>query len=392
MTAQAVSKYFNPVGYAGKIPALDGLRAIAIILVLIRHAATGLRDNFFPADAIDGPLWNMALNGWIGVDLFFVLSGFLVGYHIIRSWPSKYYMDFIKRYWLKRLLRTFPLYYAIIIIILLDVVPFYKPHSVDTEYSLRIHILFMQDYIGADLLVPLWSLATEEKFYFLSPFLIWIVFYLQKTSHLLVILAIALLVFLSIFIRSVQLDDALILNYSNFFWAYRAPFHFAFQGLLMGLLVAYLYSHNLQPNSHSVSIFRISLLVLITILIADEWMSDNANWNITSMVLFVININFAVMIFACGNSEKLNQGWLSTPVLRFFSRMSYSLYLVHYLFIPWSTHIAKSITNTHWLSIVFFLLCYISLSLVTAYLLHLIVEKPFLLLKDKISIANTRSK
>ena len=241
--------YFNPVGDPGKIPALDGLRAFAILLVLFRHTAIGVRDNFSISESMNQPLWNMVLNGWLGVDLFFVLSGFLVGYHIIHNWPSGSYIKFINRYWLKRILRTFPLYFAVILIVVLELVPLFKLHSSNVSNSLVIHVFFMQDYLGADLLVPLWSLATEEKFYFIAPFFIWGLLYVKKINASFVPAIIGALIILSLVIRNVQISETLVSGYSHFFWLFRAPFHFAIQGLLLGLAVAYLKNDHQKKNT-----------------------------------------------------------------------------------------------------------------------------------------------
>ena len=390
MVAQAKYSYFNPIGHPGKIPALDGLRAFAILLVLFRHTATGIRDNFSISESTNGPLWNMALNGWLGVDLFFVLSGFLVGYHIIQYWPSEAYADFFKRYWLKRVLRTFPLYYAVIFIVIFELVPLFTLHSTDILRSLGIHIVFMQDYMGTDLLVPLWSLATEEKFYFFAPFLIGGLLYAKKINGSLVPIIIGVLIILSIVIRNIQINETLIYGYNHFFWVFKAPFHFAIQGLLLGLAVAFLKSKHWQPNNFSIksfnsdTLFKISIVILFVILISDEWMAQDSNWMLTSNILFLININFAVMVYACVNSNRLNQSWLGGPTLRLFARLSYSLYLIHYLLIPWSANISKNIIDTHWAAYPLFVLIYFGITMTAAYLLHITVEKPFLLLKEKI--------
>ena len=65
-------RYSDIIGDAGEFPVLDGLRAIAILLVLLRHAV------HYREQGLEGSFWNIFYNGWIGVDLFFVLSGFLI--------------------------------------------------------------------------------------------------------------------------------------------------------------------------------------------------------------------------------------------------------------------------------------------------------------------------
>ncbi len=88
-TLRRVARYFAIERGRGAIKGLDGLRGIAILLVLGRH---GIRPFYDPADPVL-PIgsWDASIpfiNGWMGVDLFFVLSGFLISHHIIRRWSD----------------------------------------------------------------------------------------------------------------------------------------------------------------------------------------------------------------------------------------------------------------------------------------------------------------
>lgn len=81
--ANARHGYFSVGTVPGAIPELDGLRGIAILLVLLRHAARPVFDEHGEIFSLGG--WDIAvplLNGWMGVDLFFVLSGFLITHHL----------------------------------------------------------------------------------------------------------------------------------------------------------------------------------------------------------------------------------------------------------------------------------------------------------------------
>ena len=156
------------------------------------------------------------------------------------------------------------------------------------------------------------------------------------------------------------------------------------QGLLLGLAVAYLKNDHQKKNTFSNNLFKISIVILFSILIYDEWMSEISDWGTTSNILLLININFALMVYACANSITLNQGYLGSSFLRFFARLSYSLYLVHYLFIPWTTNISKNMIESHWGASLLFIPVYFGLVISAAYVLHITVEKPFLLLKDKV--------
>ena len=97
---------------AGFIPALDGLRGIAIILVMLHHftfSAPRLTD--YVPNLIDARIGEVIFFFWTGVDLFFVLSGFLItGILLDTRGTKRYFTNFYAR----RILRIFPLYYLVL--------------------------------------------------------------------------------------------------------------------------------------------------------------------------------------------------------------------------------------------------------------------------------------
>ncbi len=144
----------------GHVNALDGLRGIAIILVLFFHCS---RFEFLPVRAISA-------FGWTGVDLFFVLSGFLITGILI---DTKGKEGFYKNFFMKRVLRIFPLYYLTLCIFF---IPSFFFHFELTEYYITHQIYFWtytQNLLfafdgwpeNARFLNHFWSLAIEEQFY-----------------------------------------------------------------------------------------------------------------------------------------------------------------------------------------------------------------------------------
>ena len=151
-----------------RVPQLDGLRAIAILLVLVTH--------FWSYPAGFEPINRLARTGWAGVDLFFVLSGFLITRILLDARDSaRYYRDFFAR----RVLRIFPLYYALLAVVFI-LLPLHG-----TSPALQVVIHDRPLYVGylANValvlhgwqLFPLditWSLAVEEQFYIVWPFVV----------------------------------------------------------------------------------------------------------------------------------------------------------------------------------------------------------------------------
>src|SRR5687767_2692443 len=92
----------------GFIPALDGLRGIAIILVLLHHFTF-----YRPTGGFDAHIASVLFFFWTGVDLFFVLSGFLISGILLDSRGSPHYA---RSFYARRILRIFPLYYLVLFI------------------------------------------------------------------------------------------------------------------------------------------------------------------------------------------------------------------------------------------------------------------------------------
>jgi peptidoglycan/LPS O-acetylase OafA/YrhL len=139
---------------AGRLHQLDGLRAFAFLAVFAHHA-------------VGAPLL------WAGVDLFFVLSGFLITGILLRQRGTK---NFFWAFYYRRFLRIFPAYYLVLAVAF----AFFDAQWREYWYWYAFYISNIQDAfvgMGSALLIPMWSLAVEEQFYVLWPFL---VFFLGK--------------------------------------------------------------------------------------------------------------------------------------------------------------------------------------------------------------------
>lgn len=159
------------------VPALDGLRGIAILLVLLHHF-TILK----PASAVDHWLYQASLIGWAGVDLFFVLSGFLItGILIDARGSDRYFTSFYAR----RTLRIFPLYYLVVFIsfVVLPRLPaaydlLVLPGAPEEQWP---YWLYLTNFAVAErgafvhgILDVTWSLAIEEQFYVVWAAVVWL--------------------------------------------------------------------------------------------------------------------------------------------------------------------------------------------------------------------------
>lgn len=158
----------SPLPAPRHYPALDGLRGLAILLVIPHNS-----DVFAPGTLLL-PAW-IAHTGWIGVQLFFVLSGFLITSNLLDSQSaSNYYSSFFAR----RTLRIFPLYYGTLFVVLI-VLPHFIAHPPQIMAT-HVHQVWLWTFL-VNWVEPFgktvhgfshfWSLAVEEQFYLVWPLL-----------------------------------------------------------------------------------------------------------------------------------------------------------------------------------------------------------------------------
>jgi peptidoglycan/LPS O-acetylase OafA/YrhL len=157
------------------VAVLDGVRGIAILLVMLLHVTRGIA----PQDALSGRFLSACDWGWCGVDLFFVLSGFLITGILVDTKGSPH---FFRNFWARRVLRIFPLYYAYLIVFF-GLVARFVPIEPERMAEARSYQLWLWLY-GTNILVVLrgdgliaslyffWSLAVEEQFYVVWPLVV----------------------------------------------------------------------------------------------------------------------------------------------------------------------------------------------------------------------------
>jgi peptidoglycan/LPS O-acetylase OafA/YrhL len=168
-----------PVNPTGRIPELDGLRGLAILLVIICHYVANAEHKqlgFWVHRALSGLTF-----GWSGVDLFFVLSGFLIGGILVDARSAPHYF---RAFYMRRVHRILPVYYSWILIYAavvcagLWLLPGRLPFTTQDLKQVPIYLFFLQNLrLGMPPAVwiwfgVMWSLAVEEQFYLLAPPLI----------------------------------------------------------------------------------------------------------------------------------------------------------------------------------------------------------------------------
>ncbi len=165
------------------VPSLDGIRGIAILLVLVYHSVR--YGGMQPTATLDQIFFTLGRVGWSGVDLFFVLSGFLItGILCDAKGDDGYFRHFYAR----RILRIFPLYYGFLSVYFV-ILPSLTSHGAQFSFPWKDQIWYWTYFVNVETalkggapvpaLVHFWSLAVEEQFYLVWP---WVVFALSRRT------------------------------------------------------------------------------------------------------------------------------------------------------------------------------------------------------------------
>jgi peptidoglycan/LPS O-acetylase OafA/YrhL len=345
-------------------PWLDLVRAAAIALVLARH---GYREIHEGDPGFAGTLM---LNGWVGVDLFFVLSGYLIARQLTRELGPGF--DF-GRYLVRRALRIVPSYLAVLALIVLGFFPLFEVELRNLGWRLLYHLLFLQDYLAADFNVVFWSLAVEEKFYLLAPFLIRIVQHAPPRRQLALLAAVALV---SPALRAISFGLLQPADYEVFFRLLRSPFHTCLEPLAAGVAIAAAEAGGLLARlaGRGRAMLAAGGAGLVLWLGSHEFLGTLDGSDavvrpaINALLCGVVTLG-AVLL--AGAPMPLAAAAAAV------ARLSYALYLVHFPLLPLAVALAGASAAGFWA-------VYLGLSGLAAVTLHVGIERPFLIYRDRL--------
>ncbi len=307
---------------SGHIPALDGIRGLAVLLVTI-YRFNGGSDG---AEATDSIVFRVASMGFRGVDLFFVLSGFLITGILLDSKRQPHYF---RNFYARRALRIFPLYYGVLFAALV-LLPFVSAWTSSVFAEGREGQVWLWLY-GTNVLQAkiggwpfgcfdhFWSLAVEEHFYLVWPLAIFL------TNHRTAIAACIFVILLSLATRVAWLlaggNDVA----PEVFTLFRAD------ALAMGALIAVLAK---QPRGlmrwkqwpqYGAWTLGLSLVVLTI---------GNRRWLTIPDTLFAAFFACLIAAAAIAPAGTVTRGFWNAKWLRFFGKYSYAMYVFQYPLIP----------------------------------------------------------
>ena len=330
-------------------PEIDGLRALAVMSVILFHA-------------------NIINGGFLGVDIFFVISGYLISYQIIdeiKNYGKFSFSNFYKR----RVKRILPVLFVIKLITLILGIIFFNPSSLNDLASSAISSLFfISNFYFWDIsldynaqraifypLLHTWSLSVEEQYYILFPlFLV----YFQKKRLMLILISISIISFILANLLSLYYDSL------NFYLIITRIWEFAF-----GFFAAHNHLH--QKKTTILDKINKNLIHIVSIIILTSCMFiyDKNLKHPSIFTLLPVLSTFFLINYQSNNS--IVYKLLSLKPLIFIGLISYSLYLWHYPIFSFSQHL--ELIEGNFFKKVLLGIITISLSILSYYL----IEKRF---------------
>lgn len=393
------------------IPVIDGIRAIAILWVVFFHAwiIQVLDMPDFVMGIFNYPFLNWIDRGDLGVDLFFVISGFLIGSIIFKEIKSTGTF-ILRQFYFRRFLRLTPVYiFAMGLNVLLT-----GNTDIANYWS---NILYINNYVPGSEMIWTWSLAMEEQFYIVMPLLLLFLFPLFKNRYHFFILFTVVALGINAYYVFVKLNLTLPYNVSfptpewfEWFNHYYRVTHLRFVGLLAGVAASYIHVYRAQhiqaffQNHPGRSRFLLMLSLLIILCISfthlGEWTvapksifyhlpeSVGKLFEASNKIFFSYAVAFIILSSLYDSSR-----WIQ-PVKRFLSwkgfypiaQLSYSAYLFHVMFMFWAfPKLFVMLEGTMSPTALFFLRYIIGITgtFLMAILMYYLVEQPFMKWRNK---------
>ena len=312
-------------------PEIDGLRAIAVISVIIYH----LNENWLPG-------------GFLGVDIFFVISGFLITGIIITEIQQNSFS--FKQFYTRRIKRIYPAFITVMALVsfIASAIFIYNDFN-KLRKTIELAIAFLSNfYLGLtqgyfDLsanenpALHIWSLAVEEQYYLIFPLILILAY--KKFREIKVLFIITLILFFILlstsFIPASFYKE--VLHQPNIYYLS----NLRFPELLVGSLLA-IY-HNLSASKQASNV----IAILSTLLLFSCLFLMNNNIAFIPGVTLILPCIFTALIIHTTSQNNIIKLCLSNQAIVFIGKISYSLYLYHWIFIALAYYITgeKQINN-----------------------------------------------
>lgn len=332
---------------------LDFLRAIAIALVILAHAVLS-----YGAPEYLAPLQL----GGTGVDLFFVLSGWLLGGQLFKEVNSSHTVN-MKKFWVRRWMRTLPAYYAIL---LLSVAQRYLTKD-DVEFPWP-YFVFLQNYFfPLEFFTISWSLCVEEQFYLAIAPLVAFSRYLSKNTTTCLLL---LFMLLPAAFRAAGWYDVI------------EETHVRFDGCVCGVLLAQLRHQQPQFWSRLCSVaapFAAVSLVLYVAFYYERYSPGIFFRNPDKLVLALLFGSWVLLAASGSRFARI----LYFPGANYIATRSYSMYLMH----PEVLALLRRVSDV--LPFYVYLAASFAGSIICAELLFRFVEKPFMDMRERYAVSRS---
>ncbi|MDC7999202.1 acyltransferase family protein [Gilvibacter sediminis] len=366
------------IDYSKRIFGLDLMRAVAILFVVFSHALWIVPE----LPGLPGEL--LRLMGVLGVEIFFVLSGFLIGRILLRQFSGGYNKQGVGYFWVRRWFRTLPNYY-LILLVNIGIVLFMGR---DLPESLWKYFFFIQNaFSSMDIFfTESWSLPIEEFTYLLAPILAWALWkFLKLKAHkAFLYTAIGMILFglMSKVFYQLQVAES-----DMIFWntELKAVMIYRLDAIFYGMLGAYAaqyFADFWQRNRWILFLVGVLGMLLISFGVPMlGWFIDSHPWvwNVGYLPFCSLVIAlFLPVLSAWKTAPRIIRGSVTR-----ISLISYSMYLLHYSVV---LQLLKYFLPTERLSLIdkgVYVLVYLALTFVASYVLYRIYERPMMNLRDR---------
>ncbi|MDE2308567.1 MAG: acyltransferase [Xanthomonadaceae bacterium] len=360
-----------------RLPGLDLLRAIAIVWVMLFHSfiVGGLGPRFE---------W-LSRYGWMGVDIFFVLSGFLIGAQVLRPLQRGEPLSF-GGFYRRRAWRILPAF-AVVLAIYTLLPPVREAPGLQPWWQFATFTMnLLVDYPRNQAFSHAWSLCVEEHFYLVFPLLAW--WLTRRASTAKFASVCAGVAILGIALRtSIWLHDTAIEPPRNWFIEdLYDPTWTRLDGLLMGIMLAVLQAFRPAAWARLQRHANVILLAGIAVTGLSFWLFRERTGLLANAIGWpVLSFGFGLLVFAGADRQSLI-GRRRVPGAAWIAAISYSLYLSHKLAFHFVEAKLGASSQGHGLPV---FAAYALAVLLLGAALHYLVERPFLRLRERRSDTGT---